>query len=66
MIQGSGEIFDFLYGNTFSGRVNPTGDNPVPVNCITLPNESGYKKSDKHLITAIFQSDIHYAQKNTC
>jgi hypothetical protein len=34
MMQGSGEIFDFFTDNTFSGRVNPTGNNPVPVNLI--------------------------------
>jgi hypothetical protein len=34
MMQGSGEIFDFFTDNTFSGRVNPAEDNPVPVNFI--------------------------------
>ena len=33
-MQGSGEIFNFFTGDTFSGRVNPTGDNPVPANRI--------------------------------
>ena len=32
---GSGEIFDFFTDNIFSGRENPTGDNPVPVNLIS-------------------------------
>jgi hypothetical protein len=33
-MQGSEEIFNLLSGDTISVRVNPTGDNPVPVNLI--------------------------------
>ena len=33
-MQGSGEIFDFFTGDTFSARVRLTDDNPVPVNLI--------------------------------
>jgi hypothetical protein len=65
-MQGSGKFFNFFTGDTFSVTVNPPDDATVPGSFQELPHESGYKKSGKYLISAIFHGYFHYARENTC
>jgi hypothetical protein len=66
-MQGSGEIFDFFFGDTFSARVNPIDDNAVPWNLFRpCQTRVDIKSLMNTLYLRYFRMIFTMLKKNTC